>query len=173
MLSHVSESVAAGEDGIVIRPMVDSDRAAVEAALIEAWSSPVTVVHDEAINVLELPALVALDAAGQLLGVVTFRECGTSYEVITLNALRSGGGIGTSLLAAVIDRARDQRHERVWLVTTNDNIDAIRFYQRRGLRLVNVDAGAVDRARVRKPTIPLIGAHGIELHDELTFEIRF
>jgi ribosomal protein S18 acetylase RimI-like enzyme len=54
------------------------------------------------------------------------------------------------------------------LVTTNDNVDAIRFYQRRGYRIASIDRGAVDRARSIKPSIPLIGFHGIPIRDELT-----
>ena len=58
------------------------------------------------------------------------------------------------------------------LITTNDNVDALRFYQRRGYRLARVDAGAVDRSRVAlKPAIPEIGAHGIPLRDELELEL--
>ena len=56
-----------------------------------------------------------------------------------------------------------------WLVTTNDNLDAIRLYQRHGFRLAEVHSGAVDRARELKPTIPVMGQHGIEMHDELVF----
>jgi hypothetical protein len=56
-------------------------------------------------------------------------------------------------------------------VTTNDNLDALRLYQRRGLRITGVSPGAVDRARAVKPAIPLVGAYGIELHDELTLEL--
>jgi hypothetical protein len=60
----------------------------------------------------------------------------------------------------------------VWVVTTNDNVDALRFYQRRGYRLASVDAGAVDRARAAlKPAIPEVGAHGIPLRDELELEL--
>ncbi len=59
---------------------------------------------------------------------------------------------------------------RIWLVTTNDNLRALRFYQRRGMRITAVDRGAVDRARAVKPEIPLVGADGIELHDELRLE---
>ncbi|MFD0788518.1 GNAT family N-acetyltransferase, partial [Micromonospora azadirachtae] len=61
---------------------------------------------------------------------------------------------------------------RLWLITTNDNLRALRFYQRRGLRLVGVDPGAVDRARRLKPEIPLLGEDGIPLHDELILELR-
>ncbi|WP_215909533.1 hypothetical protein [Streptacidiphilus fuscans] len=60
-----------------------------------------------------------------------------------------------------------------WLVTTNDNLDALRFYQRRGLRIVGVAPGAVDAARRFKPSIPVTGEYGIPLRDELTLELRW
>ena len=66
---------------------------------------------------------------------------------------------------------RGEGCRRVWLVTSNDNLDAIRFYQRRGLRLVAVHPGAIERAREIKPTIPLVGSYGIPIRDELEFEL--
>ena len=69
-------------------------------------------------------------------------------------------------------RPRAAGLRRVWLVTTNDNLDALRFYQRRGLRIAAVHPGAVDRSRAVKPTIPLVDAYGIPLRDELIMELR-
>lgn len=67
--------------------------------------------------------------------------------------------------------ATDPGCARLWLATTNDTIDAIRFYQRRGLRLITMHAGAVDEARKLKPSIPEVGEYGVPLHDELEFEL--
>jgi hypothetical protein len=68
--------------------------------------------------------------------------------------------------------ARDAGCTRLWLITTNDNVDALRFYQRRGFRLAALHAGAVDRSRTRlKPEIPEIGDHGIPLRDEIELEL--
>ena len=61
---------------------------------------------------------------------------------------------------------------RLWLITTNDNVRAQRFYERQGFELVAVDDGAVDRSRSAKPEIPLLGAGGVEIHDELKYEHR-
>jgi hypothetical protein len=55
----------------------------------------------------------------------------------------------------------------LWLVTINDNVDAVRLYQRRGFHLARLRSGAVDRARESKPTIPLLGRHEIPVRDEL------
>jgi hypothetical protein len=62
---------------------------------------------------------------------------------------------------------------RAWLVTTNDNMRALRFYQRLGWELVAVHRGAVDRAReTLKPEIPRVGNDGIPLRDEIELEYR-
>ena len=58
----------------------------------------------------------------------------------------------------------------MWLLTTNDNLDALRLYQRHRFRLVEVRPGAVDLARRAKPSIPAVGAYGIPLRDELILE---
>ena len=96
---------------------------------------------------------------------------GDACEVLTLHAAQPRQGIGTALLEAIEAIAEAGGCRRLWLITTNDNVDALRFYQRRGFRLVRIDAGAVDRAREAiKPSIPSIGDHGIPIRDELVLE---
>ena len=106
------------------------------------------------------------------MGVASYRLEGGECELVTLDALHKGEGIGSVLLVRVSEEAARQSCRRLWLVTTNDNLDAIRFYQRRGMRLVAVHPGAVDDAREMKPSIPETGNYGIPLHDELEFELR-
>ena len=53
------------------------------------------------------------------------------------------------------------------LTTTNDNIDALRFYQRRGFRMSALRPGVIDRSRLHKPEIPRTGDYGIPLRDEI------
>ena len=118
-------------------------------------------------------ALIAEDETGAVVGVLTYVVDGADCEVSTLYAASSWSGIGTSLVEAAVEFARDAGCRRLWLVTTNDNVDALRFYQRRGFRLAELHAGAVDRSRETiKPSIPTVGDHGIPLHDELVLERR-
>ena len=117
-----------------------------------------------------LPGLVAEDD-GERVGLLTYDLDGAALEVVTIDAVRPGAGVGTTLLAAVRDVAKNIGARRVWLVTTNDNLAALRVYQRRGLRLMAVHAGAVDLARELKPSIPALGAYGIPLRDELELEL--
>jgi GNAT superfamily N-acetyltransferase len=121
---------------------------------------------------LDHPALVARD--GELLaGVLTYvlgdREC----EILTLHTAARWRGVGTALVEAVERIARDAGCTRLWALTTNDNVDALRFYQRRGFRFAALNAGAVDRSRTRlKPEIPEYGEYGIPIRDELVLERR-
>jgi GNAT superfamily N-acetyltransferase len=109
---------------------------------------------------------------GELVGLATFALANAECELVTLDARRQRTGVGSALLARVVEHAAERGCRRVWLITTNDNIDAIRFYQRRGMRLIAVHPGAADEARRLKPSIPVRGEHGIPIHDELEFELR-
>jgi len=116
------------------------------------------------------PKLIAEDA-GAMVGLLSYLIDGEGCEVLTLHAAQLHRGVGTALLDAIEAIATSSGCRRLWLVTTNDNTDALRFYQRRGFRLVGFNAGAVDRAReTLKPSIPPIGDHGIPIRDELLLE---
>jgi ribosomal protein S18 acetylase RimI-like enzyme len=153
-----------------IRPATAEDRAWIEEHLNRSWGSATVVTRGVAHDASQLPAFVAIEGE-QIVGLATFRFDGRECELVTLDALRPRRGIGSALLGAVAEQAANRGCRRLWLITTNDNLDAIRFYQRRGLRLIAVHRGAVDDARRIKPSIPLIGEHGIPIHDELEFEL--
>jgi hypothetical protein len=102
-----------------------------------------------------------------LQGLATYRRSGADAELVSINAVPAGAGTGTALIEALAKRLIAGGSTRLWLTTTNDNLAAMRFYLRRGFRLIRVWPGAVDAARKLKPTIPTIGLHGIPVHDEL------
>jgi RimJ/RimL family protein N-acetyltransferase len=87
--------------------------------------------------------------------------------MVTLNR---GSGAGTLLLDAVVEYGRERQWRRLWLITTNDNVDAIRFYQRAGWDWVAFHRDAVTQNRALKPELPEIGAHGLPLRHEIEFE---
>jgi len=162
---------------MIVRPRAPegADRAAVATFLAERNALRVARLG-ELIDALDHPALLAeSEDGGPPLGVLTYvlnRE-GGACEILTLHTARQWQGIGSALLEAVGRLALQQGCARLWLVTTNDNVDALRFYQRRGFRLADLHPGAVDEARARlKPEIPTVGDHGLPLRDELVLEKR-
>lgn len=154
-----------------VRTAEPSDRAVVTSILTAFSGSTTVAVHGAAFEAADLPALIA-EQDGRVVGLLTYEISDQELEVISLNATQQRVGVGTVLLAAAVERARQADARRVWLVTTNDNLDALRFYQRRGMRIVGVTPGAVDASRALKPSIPLAGEYGIALHDELTLEVQ-
>jgi len=154
-----------------VQPVADQQRPELAEILRAQWGSTQIVSRGRSYDASRLPALVCLDG-DRIVGMATFEFSSGDCQVLTLNALEQQRGIGSLLLESVIQEARGSRCRRLWLLTSNDNLDAMRFYQRRGLHLVAVYPGAIDEERRRfKPEIPLIGNYEIPIRDELEFEL--
>jgi ribosomal protein S18 acetylase RimI-like enzyme len=140
-------------------------------ATLTHWGVTTMVTRGQVHDLLRLPGFVAFDGEKRV-GLALYRIADAECELVSLDSLREGVGVGTALLAAVTDAARNAGCRRLWLITTNDNTQALRFYQRRGLRLVAIYRDAVTAARQLKPSIPLLGNDGIPIRDELALELR-
>ncbi|MGH3190852.1 MAG: GNAT family N-acetyltransferase [Streptosporangiaceae bacterium] len=154
------------EPGISIRPVNDVDRPMLCWLVAELWGSEAVAVHGTVFQPADLPGFIA-ERSGRLTGLLTYHVAGDVLEIVTLNAIERRTGIGTLLIEAAVGKARLCGGREIRLTTTNDNIDALRFYQRRGFRLAELRPGAVDRAREVKPEIPTVGDYGIPLRDEI------
>ena len=153
-----------------IRAIADGDRSWVAGVLAEQWGSPQIVTRGRVHEAAALPGFIAVIDAVPC-GVITYRIEDGECEVVSLNSLAEGRGAGTALLAAVREAARLAGCRRVWLVTTNDNLAAVRFYQKRGFRLAALYPGAIDCSRRLKPSIPETGIDGIPIRDEIELEL--
>jgi GNAT superfamily N-acetyltransferase len=138
----------------------------------EAWRGEFVVSRGTVHKLSDQAALIAWQEESRV-GSATYFAGDRDWELTSISAVTSGRGIGTALISAVEDAARTGGASRLWLITTNDNLDALRFYQHRGYRLVAVHAGAVDETRKLKPSIPETGNYEIPLHDEIELEKRF
>lgn len=152
---------------IDIRPLREDERGWVRSTIRERWGSDIVVAHGVVYEPAGLPGFVAEDEGGPV-GLLTYVLDGETCEIVTVDAFEEGRGVGTALIGAV----KGLGAHRLWLVTTNDNARAQRFYERQGFTLVAVHEGAVDRARSAKPEIPLLGLGDVRIHDELEYEFR-
>ncbi len=153
-----------------IKNVTDHDREWV-LRIARGWGADFIVSRGRKIYPAEIEGYYAVDESGERIGLVTFECVGEQCEVVTLDAFRKFQGIGTALLERVREHVRQHGCRRLWLITTNDNLDAIRFYQRRGWTIAAVHVNALAESRKIKPSIPKIGNYGIPLRDEIEFEL--
>jgi ribosomal protein S18 acetylase RimI-like enzyme len=157
------------EQSVAVRPLCHADVAWAEALLDSELGGRRQVRRSELIDVLDLPGIVA-QRAGARVGLLTYRPEAGGAELAAIATREPHAGVGTALLDAL--KSELAGRGRLWLVTTNDNLEALRFYQRRGFALVALRPGAIMAARELKPSIPAEGAFGIPLRDELELELR-
>jgi GNAT superfamily N-acetyltransferase len=154
-----------------VRPYGPGDRRWAEGLLEELMGGVRVARLGEVIDPTGLPGLVA-EGDGERLGLLTYLVDGDQFEVLSLHCRVENAGAGTALLAAAAELAAGRGCRRLWLVTTNDNLHALGFYQRRGLRLCALHTGAVDRDRALKPELPEINpGNRIPLRDLLELEL--
>jgi GNAT superfamily N-acetyltransferase len=135
----------------------------------ERWHGPFVVTKGVIHDTRQLEGIVACED-GHVRGLLLFCQNDSQIEVVTLDALEQRRGIGRMLLDAISRCAQLRRTQRLWLVTSNDNVGAVAFYTRCGFRLVAVHLDAITKARELKPDIPSVSANGVEIRDELEFE---
>jgi ribosomal protein S18 acetylase RimI-like enzyme len=149
---------------VTIRPFTDADLPWAETLIGADMAGRMQARLGVLVDALACPGIVA-EADGEPVGLLTYQDEAGDVEIAYLQASVTGRGIGTRLVDAVGERTGARR---LWLVTTNDNLDALRFYQRRGFTIADVRPGAlVEARRTLKPSIPEVGYYGIPIRDEL------
>jgi GNAT superfamily N-acetyltransferase len=153
-----------------VRPIEESDRPWVAETLDDELGGRLQARRGEVHDVSLLPGFIA-EEDGRPVGLVTLRFEGGEMEVAALLAVEQWRGAGTALLDAARREAERSGCRRAWLITTNDNVDAIRFYQRRGWDWVALHRDALVESRRLKPEIGELGSYGIPIRHELEFEL--
>ena len=153
-----------------ILPAQDSDKEIITQLLEREWGLPI-LVKKRTLHPQDMPAFKAIDHTGEIAGLLTYNIEGKNAEIVTMNSFKPNLGIGTALIKALKKKAREKGCVKIWLITTNDNIDAIRFYQMKGFRFAAIHKGAVDESRKTKKSIPETGLYGIPIRDEVEMDM--
>jgi enamine deaminase RidA (YjgF/YER057c/UK114 family)/N-acetylglutamate synthase-like GNAT family acetyltransferase len=154
-----------------VRALNTADRNWIRRNSEELFGAPVVISRGVAHPVANLDGFVAYKGQKRV-GLATYKMMEAECELVTLDAFQPRDGVGSVLMDAVVKLARGENCQRLWLITTNDNLDALRFYQRRGMRISAVYPGAVEEvSRKMKPSIPEVGQYQIPLRDEVELEM--
>jgi ribosomal protein S18 acetylase RimI-like enzyme len=152
-----------------IRPLDVADESVVACLLQEHWGDRNVISRGKLLDAARLPGFIAAEARN-VVGLITLHIEGSECEIVTLDAFTPGRGVGRALLTVAEEFALQRKLTRLWLITSNDNIGALGFYQKVGFRLVAVHRDGITEARKRKPQIPLVARNGIPIRDEIELE---
>lgn len=155
---------------LLIRPTGEDDRTFIREFITHHWHGEAIVVHGAIFYPTELPGFLAFYHE-KVVGLITFQIQGGECEIITLDSLLPGHGVGIQLLDAVKQSAQKHDCHRLSVTTTNDNTHALRFYQQQGFELAALHRLAAQQSRSIKPSIPKLGHDGIPIRDEIELEM--
>lgn len=153
-----------------LRPVHPEDKSLIAQFIIGQWGEDLIVSKGKLHRPSTLPGFIII-VDDHIVGLVTYRIEGGECEIVTIDATQKFQGLGTKLLNAVKETAQASGCHRLWLITTNDNLVALRFYQRRGFVLADIHVNALEKSRELKPNIPKIGMDGIPIRDEIKLEM--
>lgn len=151
-----------------VRQVTSVDVPWIKKVFVREWGGEFVVTRGKIHKPEDLEGFIA-EIGNKKVGLVTYKIQDNELEIISLNSFLQRHGVGTALVSKVIEAARGLR--RVYVITVNDNMTALRFYQKRGFHLVRVYPDAIEQSRKLKPGIPLIGIDDIPLRDEIELDM--
>ncbi len=152
-----------------VTTLSDDDRIWVKERTELLFGGDFVVSRNEVHDPHKLPGFIVTEGRERI-GLATYSIDGDVCEIVTVDSLCQFMGVGTALLDRIEEEALAAGCTRIWAITTNDNLDAQRFFQKRGFVLFNVRISGMTKIRLLKPTIPRIGYYGIPVRDEYEFE---
>ena len=147
------------------------NREQIDAFIVRQWFSMQMVVGGESIDLSTAAGYYAMES-DEIIGLITYRITDNEMEILSLDSLHENKGIGTALLNKAVLKAVEIGCAKITLITTNDNLSALRFYQKRGFDMVRLHRNALEQSRKIKPEIPLFGENGIPLKHEIELEMN-
>lgn len=158
------------KSNVITRPVTKNDQRWINKIISDSWGSTI-IVSTQKFDVSKLPAVIVEDN-GLTVGVSIYNIKDNRLEIVAIKTTKSGKGYGKALMDECKKIAKEKELKSVFLITTTDNLNAIGFYQKQGLRMVKIYPNEMENVRKIKPDIPLIGENGIPLKDELEFEYK-
>ena len=156
--------------GMCIREKDNTDDDWITKYLKENWGSDFVVTKGNTYRSNDVLGFIA-EIEKERVGIGLYHIYKNECEIVVLESMQENIGIGTLVLERIIEKAKSIKWFRIWLITTNDNVKALRYYQKRGFELVALYRNAIVESRKIKPEIPMFGNDGIPIKDEIELEI--
>lgn len=150
----------------------EDNREKVNNILINEWEATDIIIRGKVIDGTKLDGFVAVKD-NEIIGLITYMIENNECEICSLNSFIENKGVGTNLINKVKEYAKENNCTRLKLITTNDNIRGLEFYQRRGFVFSNIYINAIENSRKIKPQIPMFADNGLPIRDEIEFEMKY
>lgn len=149
---------------VTVRQATDDDRARVTALFVTDFGRSKFIAFGEEFQAETVPAIVA-EMDGDLAGALAYRLQPGELQIVALatDPEWQRSGVGGQLVDHAERVAQEAGVSHVTVATTNDNLPALYFYQRRGYRLTEVVVDAVASAN---DGATIVGFAGIVIRDE-------
>lgn len=154
-----------------IVPIEERLRPAVQALVDASWAGPLLAVNGRLLDTRDMPGFAAVTDDCTMIGYLLYVFHSDTCEIMALESLREHEGFGTRLIEQIKMAATESGMKKVAVTTTNDNLHALRFYQKRGFVLHELRPNMLETSRKLKPGIPLLGIGGIQIRDEIELEL--
>lgn len=148
----------------------DLNRDLINEFIKQHWYTTTMIIRGKEIDMTKTEGFFYKEGE-DIIALITYIIYDNVIEITSLDSLREKQGIGSKLIEIVIHEARERKLQKIVLITTNDNINAMSFYQKRGFDMAHLYRNAMDISRKIKPEIPLIGENSIPLRHEIEFEL--
>jgi len=154
---------------ITLRPTAPADTQLITQLMTQHWGGEPLLIRAKKYYPTKLDGIFAIQNQ-EVIGFLFYDIQGADCEIVVFEVFDKFKGIGTQLLNELKSTAKNKNCQRIYLMTTNDSLDALRFYQCRGFHICKMHLDSVKKSRAIKPSIPLLGEHGIPLRDEIDLE---
>jgi ribosomal protein S18 acetylase RimI-like enzyme len=155
---------------VLVREATDADRRAARELFQQDFGRTQIVAFGEVMDIDQMPALVAVMHI-EPSGALAYRLMGNALHIVALatDPMWQRSGVGGHLVAEAELLARRLKLARLIVSTTNDNLPALYFYQRRGYKLTDLVPNSV----IEHTHNEQLGFAGIPVRDEVRLEKRF
>ena len=153
-----------------LQKVSDQNRERINAFIRKQWFTTEMILRGQVVDMTQAEGFFA-EEEGEIIGLITYEVSDRILEILSLDSLRPCRGLGTALIERVVQTARELGCRKIVVITTNDNLHALGFYQRRGFDMARLFRGALEVSRRLKPEIPLIGENNIPLRHEIELEL--
>ena len=155
-----------------IEKISSNTRNLVNQFFLDNWFSTDMSIRGKIIDCTKVDGFL-LQEDNIIIGLVTYTFFGDICEIVSLDSKKENIGIGSALLEEIEKVAINNKCKKMRLITTNDNMRALQFYQKRGYCLTKLYPNAMEEVRKVKPDVPIHGDNDIPLRDEIELEKIF